>query len=104
MAESKLTTQEQIASIWSLGGLSVVQLVKRVWTRINHDDVWGRASQLAYNFFLSVFPLLLFLLSIFRLLAAEGTRLRTEIYAWLEPALPPAAFQLTSKTVSEGMA
>jgi membrane protein len=104
MTESKLTTQEQIASSWSLGGLSVVQLVKRVWTRINRDDVWGRASQLAYNFFLSVFPLLLFLLSIFGLLAGEGTRLRTEMYAWLERALPPAAFQLTSKTVSEVIA
>jgi membrane protein len=101
MADSRLTTQEQIASIWSLGGLSVVQLAKRLWARIDRDDVWGRASQLAYNFFLAIFPLLLFLLSIFGLLAAEGSRLRTELFAWLQRALPPAGFELTSKTLNE---
>jgi membrane protein len=101
MTQSRPTTQEQITSLWSLGGLSVVQLAKRVWRRIERDDVWGRASELAFNFFLAVFPLLLFLLSIFGILAGEGSRLRTELFASLQRALPPSAFEVTIKTLSE---
>src|SRR5215472_10061421 len=104
MAESKLTTQEQIATLWSLGGLRLPQFARQLWTRIDRDDVWGRSAQLAYNFLLSVFPLLLFLISIFGFLAAEGTRLRTELFTSLERALPPAAFELTSKTLNEVIA
>jgi membrane protein len=48
-------------SLWKLGGLSWLQLAKRVWAEINADDVWGRAAQLAYYFLLALFPLLIFL-------------------------------------------
>lgn len=101
MVKSRLTTEEQIASLWALGGLTVQQLAKEVWDRVNRDDLWGRAGQLAYNFFLAIFPLLLFLISIFGVLAGRGTALRNQLFASLAQALPPAAFQLTSRTINE---
>jgi len=101
MGKSRLTTAEQVSSIWALGGLTVPQLMKNVWDRISRDDVLGRAGQLAYNFFLAIFPLLLFLISIFGLLASRGTALRTQLFNALGRALPPDAFRLTSKTVNE---
>lgn len=101
MSESQLTTEQQIASIWELGGLSVLELCKRIWKRIDYDDIWGRAAQLAYNFFLAVFPLLLFMISILGFLASRGTALRQQLFSALEQALPPAAFQLTSHTLNE---
>jgi membrane protein len=101
MAKSRLTTGEQLASIWNLGGLTSRQFVKRVWARIERDDVFGRAAQLAFNFFLAIFPLLLFLMSIFGFLAARGAVLREQLFAALAQTLPPAAFQLTSQTLKE---
>jgi len=101
MAKSQLNTEEQIASIWSLGGLTVVQLAKRVWTEIDHDDVLGRASELAYNFLMALFPLLLFLLALLGLFAGEGTQLRQQLFTALAQALPASASDLIAKTLSE---
>lgn len=101
MGKSRLTTGQQIRSLWALGGLTVPQFAGDVWQRVNHDDVLGRAGQLAYGFFLSIFPLLLFLISVFGVLAGRGTALRTQLFDALGQALPPAAFRLTSRTVNE---
>src|SRR5882762_8097601 len=103
MAKSRLTTGEQLASIWALGGLTSRQFVKRLWVRIECDDVFGRAAQLAFNFFLALFPLLLFLISVFGFLAARGAALREQLFIALANALPPAAFHLTAQTVSEAI-
>ena len=53
-------------SIWELGGLSVVQLGKRVWTAMDtdHDDIIDRAAQLGFWYFMAVFPGLLMVMSI----------------------------------------
>lgn len=100
MGTSELTTQEQLASIWDLGGLSIRQLAVEVWNRADRDDVFGRAAQLAYNFFLAVFPLLLFMIAILGFLA-KGTALRSQLFTALAQALPASAYQLTSKTLSD---
>jgi membrane protein len=101
MARSQLTTEEQLASLWDLGGLTLRQLAREVWERVNRDDVLGRAGQLAYNFFLAIFPLLLFLISIFGMLAGKGAALRNQLFDALRQALPPDAFRLTSQTLNE---
>src|SRR5215471_3336447 len=84
MGKSRLTTGEQITSLWALGGLSLRQFAIDVWRRVNRDDVLGRAGQLAYNFFLAVFPLLLFLISIFGPLAGRGVALRNQLFSALQ--------------------
>ena len=65
---SILSTEQQIQSIWSLGGLTKRQFATKVWNGINDDNLLGRASELAYNFILAIFPMLLFLLALFGLL------------------------------------
>lgn len=101
MEASQLTTTEQLESIWSLGGLTVGKLAKKVWAGINDIDLFGLASELAFSFILSLFPLLIFLLSVFGLFASRGTQLRTSLMFYLAQALPPAAFDLVSKTITE---
>ena len=101
MSESRLNTEQQIESIWSLGGLSWKDLAKRVWQEINHDDLINRAYELAYNFLFAVFPMLLFLIALFGVFAALGTKLRTDLFTYMQGVLPTAAFQLVSKTVNE---
>ena len=101
MVTSDLTVEKQLASIWDLGGLSLRELGKEVYERADRDDVFGRASQLAYNFFLAVFPLLLFMISLLGLLASRGAALRDQLFTALANALPASAYQLTSQTLHE---
>ena len=44
MATSKLSTEQQVESIWALGGLTPLQLIKNVWKEIDQDNVTGRAA------------------------------------------------------------
>ena len=62
-----------MTGIWNLGGLTLEQLLKRVWSQINEDDVFGRAAQLSYYFLLSLFPLLLFLMTLLGYFAEAGS-------------------------------
>jgi len=101
MEASQLTTTEQLQSIWSLGGLSIGRLAKKVWAGINDNDLFGLASELAYSFILSLFPLLLFLLSLFGLFASRGSQLQSSLMFYLAQVLPPAGFEVISKTIAE---
>ncbi|MCU1299582.1 MAG: putative rane protein [Acidobacteriaceae bacterium] len=101
MADSKLTTTQQLESMWSLGGLTLKELVKRVWAGINENDLLSRASELAYNFILALFPLLLFLVSVFGLFASHGKLLSSNLMNYLADVLPPSAFEIVNRTIME---
>lgn len=88
-------------SLWKLGGLSWIQLGKRVWTEINDDDVWGRAAQLAYYFLLALFPLLIFLTATLGLMLGSGEGLRASLFNYLSQVMPGSAFQLVNSTMTE---
>ncbi len=101
MTASSLTTKDQLASIWALGGLSWRELTRRVWAGINKNDLFNRGYELAYNFLLAVFPMLLFLVALLQALASEGGRLRHDLFVYVQLALPPAAYELLVKTLNE---
>ncbi|MGH9512361.1 MAG: YihY/virulence factor BrkB family protein [Terriglobales bacterium] len=101
MSVSKLTTSQQVYSIWRLGGLTPLQLIKKVIFEINDDDLFGRASELAYSFLLAVFPAMLFLLALFGLFASRGVMLRSRLLLYFADMLPPMAYNLFNKTVNE---
>ncbi len=85
----------------SLGGLSFVELAKRVWSEINEDEVFGRAAQLSYYFLLALFPLLLFLTALLGYFVGEDSQLRENLFGYLGSVLPAAATQLVVTTVQE---
>jgi membrane protein len=101
MATSQLTTSQQLQSIWDLGGLTARELAKRVWNGINDDNLFGLASELAYSYLLAIFPLLLFLLSLFGLFASRGSLLQGNLLFYLQQMLPPAGYQVVIKTIQE---
>jgi len=90
-------------SAWELGGLSWMQLGKRLWTSMDseHDDTFGRAAELAFYFFLAVFPGLLFLMTILGLAAGSHPEFRTTLLQYAGRAIPPEAWGLVQKTISE---
>lgn len=103
MTESKLTTEEQFRSLWSLGGLTLRQLSQRIYQAIFDDYLLDRASALAFNSILALFPLLLFLVALFGAFASRGTALRTNLLSYLSQVLPPAAYQVVHHTLIEVM-
>jgi membrane protein len=101
MTDSVLSTGQQIESLWALGGLTWRELFRRVWGGMTRNDLLNRAYELAYNFLLAVFPMLLFLLGVLGMLASEGSRLRADLFYYFQLALPPAAYDLLVKTLLE---
>jgi membrane protein len=100
-ASSSLKPEDQFASIWALGGLSWRELARRVWGGINRNDLINRGYELAYNFLLAVFPMLVFLVALLQALASEGGRLRNDLFLYVQLALPPAAYEVLVKTLDE---
>ena len=68
---------------------------------INEDDIVGRSAALSYYFMLALFPLLLFLLSLFGLAAGPGSELRSSLLQMLARVVPASAAELVHKTVDE---
>lgn len=101
MADSVLSTDQQLKSIWALGGLTWRELAQRVWGGINRNDLINRAYELAYNFLWAVFPMLLFMLGLLGMLASEGSQLRADLFYYFQLVLPPMAYKMLVKTLLE---
>jgi membrane protein len=101
MADSLLSMRQQVQSLWDLGGLTWQELASRVWGGIDRNDLINRAYELAYNFLLAVFPMLLFLFGLLGMFASESSTLRNNLFYYLQLALPPAASNLLIHTVRE---
>jgi membrane protein len=89
------------ATAWGLGGLSVKELGKRVWSEMQEDEVFGRSAQLSYYFLLALFPLLLFLTALIGYFAGADSELRANLFEYLRVVLPGEASELIQTTVSD---
>ena len=76
------------------------KIALRTWDEIRADDVFGRSAQLAYYFFLALFP---FLICVIASLSVFGVadRGRALLLDFLIRFLPLPAFQLVQTTVDE---
>lgn len=77
------------------------QQLKRIFWRIQDDNVFGRAAQLSYYFLLALFPLLLFLVSLLGYFAQAGSELRNTLISYLAAIMPGAAVTLVHTTLDE---
>lgn len=84
----------------NLNGVSLSEVAKHTWTKIRAADVFGRSAQLAYYFFLALFP---FLICVIASLSVFGIadRGRASLFGLLARLLPAPAFQLITNTFSE---
>lgn len=74
---------------------------RHVWARSEQDEILGRAAQLSYYFLLALFPLLIFLITLFGYLNGAGSNLQENLISYLGDVMPPAALQLVVATVDE---
>ena len=77
---------------FDLGGLTVVELGKRVWAEMTADNVWDAAAQLGYYFLLAMFPLLIFMLSLVALV--PNYDLIGSLLGTLQSVMPASAYEL----------
>jgi membrane protein len=80
-------------------------LSKKFWTNVlarsEKDEIFGRSAQLSYFFLLAVFPLLIFLITLFGYFNSAGSHLQQRLIAYLADVMPPAALQLLVATLDE---
>jgi membrane protein len=101
MTPSSPSGGQNSKTIWKLGGLTLGELSRSVVRDALDDDLIGRASGLAFNFLLALFPLLVFLLALFGLFASRSIELRTGLLSYFADFLPPLAFQFLKNTTEE---
>src|SRR5438132_8149868 len=73
--------------------------LRRVWKKSTEDDIFGRSAQLSYYFLLALFPLLLFLITLFGYLDGAGSELRHQLISYLGSVMPSAALHLVVTTI-----
>lgn len=88
-------------SIWKFGGLTFWTLVRRVLHDAQDNEVFKRASGLAFDFLLALFPMLFILLAVFGLFTSHSLQLRISLLAYFADLLPAPAFQLLNSTTQE---
>jgi membrane protein len=84
-----------------LGQLSPQQLIRNVFREIAANNLFGRASELAFDFLFALFPLILFMLSLFGFFASRSIELQKDFLSYFADFVPPTAFQLLTKTTAE---
>src|SRR4051794_34894906 len=97
--QQRSTATQQALSPWKLGGLSRRELALRVWQSLNDNDIFNRSAQLAYYFFLALFPALICLTAVLGLMAGSGSRMHATLIEYLGSIMPRAVFDLVSNTL-----
>ncbi|MDP3541573.1 MAG: YihY/virulence factor BrkB family protein [Elusimicrobiota bacterium] len=95
----RLQPRPALRAAWRLGGLTPWALARRVWLQIGRDEVLDRAAGLSFYFMLALFPLLLFLTSLFGLLSAPA--LMEDLLGYADRVLPGDAASLLRRTFRE---
>jgi len=74
----------------------------RLYTKaIDEEDLISNAAQVAFYFAFALFPLLLFLVSLFGLVLESANDLRAEMFFYLKQVMPYSAFDLVKNTIEE---
>ena len=77
------------------------EFLQQLRERIFADEVFGHAAQIAYYFFLSLFPMLLFLTTLLGFFAQQGSALRANLINYLATVMPASASALIAATLDE---
>lgn len=77
------------------------EFFKRIYEKAFENDVFNISAQVAFYFSFALFPLLLFLVSLFGLIIGSADELRSELFFYLRQIMPFSAFELVRDTIKE---
>ena len=75
--------------------------LKKVYDEAMSEDIVSNAAQVAFYFIFALFPLLLFLLSLFGLVLESAENFRQELFLYLRQIIPASAITLIEQTLNE---
>lgn len=82
--------------------LNYKDFFKRLYDKaFNEEDLMSAAAQVAFYFAFALFPLLLFLISLFGIVLESAADLRAEMFFYLRQVMPGSAYELVQKTIEE---
>ncbi|MCY7376648.1 MAG: YihY/virulence factor BrkB family protein [Pyrinomonadaceae bacterium] len=85
-----------------LTNLKLKDFFLRLYTKaFEEEDVTSNAAQVAFYFAFALFPLLLFLLTLFGFMLESADDLRAEMFFYLRRVMPGSAFELVQNTLQE---
>jgi len=77
------------------------QFFTRLYEKAFDEDIFSSAAQVGFYFMFALFPLLLFLVSLFGLVLEKADDMRAELFNYLRQVMPGSALELVEKTLTE---
>ncbi len=89
-------------SLAELKNLKMKDFFVRLYTKaFVEEDIASNAAQVAFYFAFAIFPLLVFLVSLFGFVLIAADDLRGEMFYYLRQVMPTSAYELVQKTIQE---
>jgi len=88
-----------VSNPWSLGGLTLTELGRRLWDESQKDELLGRAAQLSYYALLALFPALIFLTALMGLFSVQS--FMPELMSYLRNVLPADALSMVQRFLTQ---
>lgn len=75
---------------------------KRFYVKaFDEEDIISNSAQVAFYFTFALFPLILFLVSLFGIILTSADDLRAELFLYMRQVMPVSAYDLVFKTIGE---
>src|SRR5579884_583670 len=87
--------------MWTLGGLSVRELLRRTWIESWTDAVYGQAGRMAFYHFLAIFPCLVLFLALAGGVPSIGPGVKDRAGEVIQQVLPQEAAGLVYSIIAE---
>lgn len=105
----RIVAHEPVNSLWHLEGTSKREVGRRTFKSMQADRVFGRAAELAFYFFFSLFPALFCAAAILGLVARSAHQIYARLLGYLALVVPTSAlgtvlhtFNQTAASASSG--
>lgn len=81
--------------------LEIKKFFLNLYNKAFDEDIFNSAAQVAFYFSFAIFPLLLFLVSLFGFFLESSDNFRSELYLYLQQIMPYSASALVRNTIEE---
>ncbi|HEX3662999.1 MAG TPA: YihY/virulence factor BrkB family protein [Acidobacteriaceae bacterium] len=93
--------RNRFINLWTLGGLSLPDLLRRTLRASWRDEVFGQGGRMAFYHFLALFPSLLVFFTVTAHIPHLGSYLRNALHDVTRQILPAQVAQMVQQTVNE---
>ncbi len=93
--------RNRMANLWTLGGLSLPDLLRRTVRESWHDEVFGQGGRMAFYHFLAIFPSLLIFFMISTRIPHLGDHVKNALQELSTQLLPDRVSQLFQQVMDE---